>query len=1425
MSIIKKLPLIIILICLKSNIIFSQFISVGKGSYTNKFPGTDVAGRNSVPSGTPFVTGKVKNKPIPTNDWWSAKIKNAHCDNLFNYPLTLKTTPSGLVTSYIPWGVISDILPIVSGVKGLNSTAANISNYSDWHIEMEWSNNGHRMQAVVAMGIPFVYYQKDSADVASITLNTGTVTINDEIITIENAYNGADFAVYAPSGSSWTQNGKVFESDLNGKNYWSIIMLPKGSGTLLNRAVSYQKYAYVEPTNTSSSFSYDSSNSVVTTHFEVEYQVHEGTDSMPLIGLLPHQWSRTSLVNPKYIAEFSTVRGALKLIDTNAFEVKNTFKGILPTLPYVDLYSEGFDPELLNKKIQSLQYDGLSSWTDSYNEGQVMNRLIQSARIAHEMGNHDAVNTIKKTVKARLEDWLSAESNEVAFLFHYSKDWTSLIGYPAGHGQDGNLNDHHFHWGYFIHAAAFLEEFEPGWAKDYGEMVNLLVRDAASYNRNDSLFPFLRNFNPYGGHCWANGFASFPQGNDQESTSESMQFNSSLIHWGSITGNKAIRDLGIYLYTTEQSAIEEYWFDTKDRNFGSNQNYALVSRVWGNSYDNGTFWTNDIAASYGIELYPIHGGSFYLYHDTNYAQKLWKEMAKNTGILTNQANDNLWHDVYWKFLAFQDAPKAIQLYNSYANRNLKFGISDAQTYHWLHALNALGTLQSEITANHPLAVVFKKDTQLIYVAKNYSSDTLKIQYSNGFKFTVPPHKLKTSLDADIHGTLNSQFNQVYKGGSTLLTVDSLNETPSKIVLYYKSKAIDSLSQSPYKFKVENLGLGLHTYYVKIFKDQVFSTSNFKTIQVGDQIPYGGNRTYIPGIVQSGLFDEFEGGIGQGISYQDASSANLGDFRLSEQADVTKDPNEGAILTWIDAGEWTEYSIEVEKDGIYEVEIRYSNGNNGSAGPLNIEQNEQQVAKGITFPSTGKWETFGSVKSTLPLKKGNRVLRLDFEGAGMNLSTLSFKYIEPITDITPTADAGGNKAQSKDNNSITLDGSNSTPGLLGYINYKWNQVYGPTILSVDDENLAKPTFTGLVEGTYKFKLTVFDSLYSDYSEILVLINDGSNIIPTAKLTQPQNNQTFIQGQIIPISVTANDADGKISHVKFWINNVLFFTDSTAPYTLSPKLTKGDYTVGAIAYDDSGSSVNTETINIKIFSIVGSWKLAPKAGALGVGPSKGNLIWWSNSSGDLNTRNCLFDDIYHFDSSGKFQNILGETTWLEGWQNKGTEACGKAVAPHDGMTNGTWEIDSINGSIIINGKGLYLGLPKATNTGDLSNSTNVPTQRIYEATLNANSLTTGIDYGSGYWNFEMVRASESNSNRKIKQKNTLIFPNPVSNKLMVQSTTPIKSFIIMDLSGRIYQSNQIADIKSLELDFSKLSAGSYILVINGNSGKEYLKVVKQ
>ena len=53
-------------------------------------------------------------------------------------------------------------------------------------------------------------------------------------------------------------------------------------------------------------------------------------------------------------------------------------------------------------------------------------------------------------------------------------------------------------------------------------MVLLLIRDIASPDRDDPLFPFLRTFDPYAGHSWASGTALFGSGNNQESSSEAM---------------------------------------------------------------------------------------------------------------------------------------------------------------------------------------------------------------------------------------------------------------------------------------------------------------------------------------------------------------------------------------------------------------------------------------------------------------------------------------------------------------------------------------------------------------------------------------------------------------------------------------------------------------------------------------------------------------------------------------------------------------------------------------------------------------------------------------------------------------------------------------------------------------------------------------
>jgi len=81
-----------------------------------------------------------------------------------------------------------------------------------------------------------------------------------------------------------------------------------------------------------------------------------------------------------------------------------------------------------------------------------------------------------------------------------------------------------------------------------GAMVELLIKDIANWDRNDTRFPFLRNFDPYEGHSWASGHAGFADGNNQESSSEAINAWQAIILWGSNRKQNDKRPWNLSLY-------------------------------------------------------------------------------------------------------------------------------------------------------------------------------------------------------------------------------------------------------------------------------------------------------------------------------------------------------------------------------------------------------------------------------------------------------------------------------------------------------------------------------------------------------------------------------------------------------------------------------------------------------------------------------------------------------------------------------------------------------------------------------------------------------------------------------------------------------------------------------------------------------------
>lgn len=1003
----KLKGLLVLLICSLPGISISQIVPIGNGSYTTQLPPRDAAGRNDAPIGTPRRSGAALSKPVNTNDWWSG-LNTFNEANLYNYPLSLKGTQSGLILSYTFLGLgaidsrqpMGPEQPIILSVTGI-ANYPTVADYSDWTVKANWTTTTHTFDATIGMGMPFVYCTKGSADVASVTINIGTATIQNEMILVTNSISSANFAIYAPIGSTWIKTGNVYTSSLAGKNYFSAALLPAGFD-VNTTAASFKQYAYVFPTNTKVDYTYNQNSSLVNTTMSVTTDVKEGSGTTVLLGVLPHQWAHLNPSSPQPGSiTYNTSRGLMKMLASNTFVVTNKFKGILSSLPNAAKYSNTYTPSALKEKTELMKGTAIDTWTDSYVDGMIMNKIIQVAKIAEQTGDTALRDELINTVRIRLENWLKAESGENAFLFYYSNQWNTLIGYPAGYSSDAHLNDHHFHYGYFIGAAAAIEQMQPGWANQWGDMLNLLVKDVANWDRTNLQFPYLRNFNPYAGHSFAAGILdNEPHGNNQESSSEAMNFNANLILWGQLTNNTSIRNLGIYLYTTEETAIEEYYFDVFNRNFSANYSPILSSRIWSDGYDRGTFWTNDIAASYGIEMFPITAASYYLNYNPSYSTTLWNNMKANTGVLSNAANVNLWYEVYYSYLSLFDASTAINLYNSNPNYQPKVGCTDAQTYHFLHTNFGLGTADPSITADYPIAMVFNKSGDKTYVAHNFGLQPLVVNFSDGYVLTVPAKRLKTSKDLGLSGQLICSVDEIRSTDSVLLATKVSGGSVTRVDYYDGSTLLGSSTIAPYSFYAKNLSTKVHYIYAKIYSGQNFELSNAIKLIVGIQYPYLLHTTLIPSeSIQPGNYDFYEGGVGQGITYNDRTVENsAGTFRSPEYVDAVFVNNEGNILKYIDAGEWTEHTVNIANSGVYDLSIRYNSGNSAGGGPLRIELDNDTIVKNIKFNFTdAAWTNWSNKLVTgIEIPQGKHIMKLVFENGGMNLGKLTFTYKSPLT---------------------------------------------------------------------------------------------------------------------------------------------------------------------------------------------------------------------------------------------------------------------------------------------------------------------------------------------------------------------------------------------------------------------------------------------
>jgi endoglucanase Acf2 len=726
-------------------------LKFGAGAVSLKPRGSDKA----VPR-APYRTEAMLKRAAPTNQWYSSLIFNDKPENIYAQPLSFRPTPAGLEMALPKKAVVpterKDVEIHYAHGDALQFSPvafepgrALLAGSSDWAIEITMGRGADRFDATVAHGSPYAWLRVGRGDLRVRLPAAGERLPAADPRMLVLRFKGTAYALFGPTGVQW---------EAASPTEW-IARLPAGKGYLVAAGLPDEspatqalllKHAYAAVTDTRVDWKVDRATGEVQTTFTATTQPLEGTEATPLLGLYPHHWYANTSVEGRLGPAYDTVRGKLRLLAANSFRTSARYTGFVPYWPAVPETAPRMAElrDVMKTDIRNARRMLLVEGEGPYWQGKGLLRLLKMLDVYEQQGDKDASERLLGLVKTRIEEWFSGTDRRR--YFHWDQAMGTVVSYPEEYFAVVQMNDHHFHYGYWIRAVAEVALRDPAWAArgKWGDMVDLLIKDIAFTERGKAEFPFLRNFDPYEGHSWASGIGLGEHGNNQESSSEALNAWTGLILWGEVQGDTALRDLGIWLLVTETEAVKHYWFDLYGQVFAPEYKNVDVSMVFGAKYAHNTWWIDDPRQITGINLLPMTTVSTYFASHPEYIrknlaalkdeQKIWAERGKKVDPA------DIWQDVFAKYLALADPAAALAAWDRWGA--VELGDSRTHTLHFLQSLAELGAPDTSVTADTTLYQVFKRpDGRRSHLAFNAGKTPITVRFSDGRTLEVAPGRL------------------------------------------------------------------------------------------------------------------------------------------------------------------------------------------------------------------------------------------------------------------------------------------------------------------------------------------------------------------------------------------------------------------------------------------------------------------------------------------------------------------------------------------------------------------------------------------------------------------------------------------------------------------------------------------------------------
>ncbi|WP_127475886.1 glycosyl hydrolase [Microbacterium sulfonylureivorans] len=242
---------------------------------------------------------------------------------------------------------------------------------------------------------------------------------------------------------------------------------------------------------------------------------------------------------------------------------------------------------------------------DTYFGGKALARLAALLSLARSLGDAELAEVIADRLEVELEPWIDPEGcrtrDERCFV--YDDVLRLVVGRTPSFGSEEG-NDHHFHYGYFLTAAAALAEARPETVDALAPVMDVLAADVAA-GTADATLPALRVFDPFRGHSWASGMAPFADGNNQESSSEAVAAWNGLALWARARGDADLERTAEWMLSSEVDAARTLWLDPDLAGIPPGFDHGMISLVWGGKREYATWFSAEPSAILGIQILPL----------------------------------------------------------------------------------------------------------------------------------------------------------------------------------------------------------------------------------------------------------------------------------------------------------------------------------------------------------------------------------------------------------------------------------------------------------------------------------------------------------------------------------------------------------------------------------------------------------------------------------------------------------------------------------------------------------------------------------------------------------------------------------------------------------------------------------------------------